>query len=287
MSTKIYTGFYLDVPITRVLPVLKDIKAQMEPQTKARARDAMCSRLAALCVNVLNGEKKTPRLPNACSKAVAEHLEHLLDRKDFLSWAASYVEVCAEASENPAFPSDYIADCCIFGEAVLFPYENRTFGIASGPFAFTGAFLAMPQVHDFCYWNSCDKLPDVSGTDWEARGNIWHDLIPSFYAKDDGLTYTLFTAQRFSFEAPETKDVDAWLVKNRSNLISQRAGFLLHRKLSETTPQGELSDTNYFLKLNELAAKEIRSKPNLASWALFKASAEVPATYGGIVKIIS
>ena len=288
MSIKIYTGFYLDTPVERAVPVLKDIKTALEPTMKERAENAMCSRLAALCLDHLSGKLEKSMHPASCPKGDGEYLKHLFcDEKRFLDWAAKLVDTWAKVSESPISPAtDYSEDCCVLSKVVLFPHEKRTYGIACGPFGFTDAFQKLPQIHDFCYWNTTDRPANVSGVDWAERGRIWNDLLPSFWTEDDGLSYTLFTARRFDFTAPTVKAMDTWLAKNRPHLISRRAGFLLREELSKTTPQGELSDISYVLKLNDLALKVVRGKTSRSTWALGKAEKEVPSSYEDILTLL-
>lgn len=288
MSTKIYTGFFLDTPIDAALPILKDIKATLEPAMKTRAEDAMCERLATLFLKVLAGKSTEPTLPLSCSQKKKDYLAKLLwGKENALTWAAQLVNIWASVSENPDTPpEDYAEDCCVLGKVVLYPHEKKTYGIAFGADDFCQLFLKQPHVHKFCYWNNSDKLPGLSDEEWETRGNIWHDLISSFWAEDDGLTYTLFTAKRFLFDAPEVKNVDAWLTQNRARLIFRRADTLLREKLSESIPQQDLSDIDYFLKLHGLAMKEIQDKTNLSTWAIARATEEVPFTYDGILTLL-
>lgn len=90
-------------------------------------------------------------LPASCSKSDEEYLEYLFcTEKRFLGWAAKLVDVWANVSESPRSPAtDYSEDCCVLGKVILFPCEKRTYGISRGPFAFTNAFEALPQAHDF------------------------------------------------------------------------------------------------------------------------------------------
>lgn len=289
MSIKIYTGFYLDTPIEEVVPVLKGFKAALEPVMKERAKSAMCNQLATLCLSRLNGESDKSMLPASCSKSDEEYLKYLFcTEKRFLGWAAKLVDVWANVSESPLSPAtDYSEDCCVLGKVILFPCEKRTYGISRGPFGFTNAFEALPQVHDFCYWNNTDKPPAVSDADWAAREQIWNNLLPSFWSEDDGLSYTLFTARRFDFIAPEAEAMDAWLAENRTHLTAQRMGFLLREKISEATPQGELSGISYILKLHDLALMEARHKTSRSAWASSKAEKEVPASYDDILALLS
>ena len=75
MSTKIYNGFYLDVPVEKAIPILKDIKTTMEPMMTQRAKDAMCSQLAELCLDALEGKPVKPALPEFCLEARKDYLE--------------------------------------------------------------------------------------------------------------------------------------------------------------------------------------------------------------------
>lgn len=287
MSTKIYNGFYLDVPIEKAIPILKDIKTTMEPMMTQRAKDAMCSQLAELCFDALEGKPVKPAPPEFCLEARKDYLESLLQEKQLLNWAACFVEMKAEEAEHPSSVLKYDEDCCVLGKVVLFPCGKRTYGIAYGTDDFCKAFLEMPQVHEFAFWNNADKPADVSDEEWMDRGNIWEELLPSFWAADDGFTYTLFNAQRLPFDPLAAEDMDAWLKKNRAGLVSRRAKFLLREKLAESTPQGEMNALSYALHLDKLARQEIKEKTNLSAWAISKVAEEIPLDYSGVLRLLS
>lgn len=48
-------------------------------------------------------------------------------------------------------------------------------------------FHALEGMEDFSYWDNCDQPDGLSDKQWDARGRLWNDLVPSHDFMTDGM----------------------------------------------------------------------------------------------------
>ena len=73
---------------------------------------------------------------------------------------------------------------------VLFPYENKVYGIYFSDYEEDDFNLLSEMVEDYHYQDQCDKPEHIPDEEWEHRRKTWDELIGYDAISDRGFSYT-------------------------------------------------------------------------------------------------
>lgn len=154
MSTKLYTGFKLK---THSLDAAVGILDSLKPKLKDIRREAtlrwLANRATTLVDRLALSDSKLD--PNTSPFSAA--LEELRKRQ---------FKVRASKHRDPEVDFSF--------EVVLFKHPNGIFGLYfAEQEALTTAFLSLPEVEDFSYWDNTDQPERISEEEWASRKATW------------------------------------------------------------------------------------------------------------------
>lgn len=285
MSTKIYTGFKLPMPMDeKALAFLQACRKQLLPVVMKKVQTSEVDLLLAAASRAkIEGKdfetimsEMVPAWNPRARKAIIKEFS-----KSPVSWAREVARLRTQASESPVLSEPERSRIFNLKSGLhLLPYKGETYGIAWGPDDITSAFLTLPGVMDFAYWNNTDPPENISDEEWDARGRIWDIVIPGICA--DGLLFKLFDSDMDPcFPGISVPQVEQYLKDNHDALVTGWANCIVREELQQENIPSDSAAGESFNAWSLMcdAMDEIRKKTPRGQKALVEAKKLLPTTW--------
>jgi len=285
MSTKIYTGFKLPMPMDAdALAFLQNCRKQLLPVVMKKVQTSEVDLLlAAACRAKIEGKdfetvmnEMVPAWNPRVRKAIIKEFS-----ESPISWAREVARLRTQASESPVLPGPERSQIFNLKSGLhLLPYKGEAYGIAWGPDDITSAFLALPGIMDYAYWNNTDPPENISDEEWDARGKIWDIIIPGICA--DGFLFKLFDSDMDPcFPGISVPQVELYLKDNHDALVKRWANCIVCEELQHENIPSDAAEGDTFGAWSLMcdAMDEIRKKTTRGQKAIEEAEGLVPTTW--------
>jgi hypothetical protein len=216
MSTTIYNGYKLPdgVDLSNVIQWARPVRQQLTQQANLLlyrdiARRA-CAMLDGYALVAMGLKEYDPS-----------------GRHDGDLWLSAEIEQAQYRKKSLAeeYPSLTDTDTHL----VVFPHESGLYAMLyAGNRELEEGFNAVDGVVDFSYWNNSDTPEDIEQDQWDKRGKLWDDLMPSGVPSQDGLVVDLVSGKHMApYLAREAKkDLGLWPnMEMRMKALAGRAGY--------------------------------------------------------------
>lgn len=175
MSTKIYDGIqikYMD--IVSLNKFMREVSKTLKPIAKKEFRKSVARFLECCLVYVNTGHKLY------FSQINYKELDELEDKS--LDGIKNYVEKKSldmmKTNEVTDTWDKYCAEFDLKSEVWIFPIENKTLGMTFiKNKAIYDAFMALPEVSEYAYWNNVDQPENLSEEEWDLRERDWNEAL--------------------------------------------------------------------------------------------------------------
>lgn len=262
MSEKIYDAFFLDMPIGKVIPFLKECVKRLTPDVTNKLIAGMSDMLylVALAESIQLrpvSEVMSEHIPYTMKRGNANSVISYMGRDPLFAayllssaWADHNEFVLGRFDVNPKFN--------ISLGVTLFPSRGKTYGMAFGDSDLVASLLQQPELHDYSYWDNVNRPKEISRQAWTARKRIWNKVCPSGVPRAEGLEYKMFPTLRLMYPMLKPENMDSYILSHRQEYVDR----LVHEKLVEIIiadqeiPEGGLTVSCY-LDISKKAHKEI------------------------------
>ena len=237
MSTKIYHGYRAgtDGTLADALQLVSKLRSAVEAEHRQLVLGAAASMLTAARDAAVLGD---------------EIVSIELDDRSFTP--GSLIEIGLYLDSLCQSPQRHLLDfgCKASLHVDLEESPGRVFLMGFfGPEAYDLAFLSVPNVREYRYWDNVDRPENVSEDDWRRRGEVWERVLgPSWTPSKTGLVAEL-VEETASLQILLRPDVwpelvanapskeDRALVAARRRVLPGNTGLAdLHRRVAELVP---------------------------------------------------
>ena len=250
MSVKIYNGYSMDVPLVDAFLQIRKMRDSFckSDEFLSCASNAEIKKLLPVIAELLcskdiekdenvwfqNAVRAVVPLESELGKSLPERLGLNDFRRTPIVWALRLSEALCAGNEKTRFTFEYDREVSLDMKIVLFPHPrdaDKTLLLFYGGEAsveqnsdktIRDDFVEMSGMKEYNFWNCTDGPDDIPENEWRERGDIWDEAIPSFVPNKDGLTYTIFSADRDRLIPMSIEYVEKRYVENREKSISRK-----------------------------------------------------------------
>lgn len=248
MSTKIFDAFKLSLPLVDALAFLKGASAELRPAIIARLRQAEGQHLLATGAQLIF-RPETPLETIIRRYKLTENEQNSLGTHVFISkphsWARLYVKALATAGSRADTWLDVPSDCRTELKATVFPSNGYTIGMVVGPTELTNAFLKLPGVENYEYWDHTDPPDNIPYEAWQRRGEEWDSVLPSSIPAKDGFCFQLYSHASDIIPGITPEQFSAFYLENHEAKSEQLALEFLEEEITSQRP-GQPTMTGFF-----------------------------------------
>lgn len=293
MSTRIYTGFKLPVPIEQAIPYLKECKQKLLPFVQESFREGQKKTIVELAARIKIDEDPNEiifesMIPDLSLPNTKKFLRETINKP--LLWAHDLGRVWEEQAEFCKARTDINYDFYFHLNLCLYPYEGETYGVAFGADKIIEKFQALPEVMDFHYQNQTDKPDEISEEEWEHRGKVWDDILGYTRFSENAFQYCLFGADDLGIQYIGKQDVTQYLNDHRDVWIQKYLRNQITLMIMEEVPvdqQPKDRCTTWYLDSNQKAIEEIKNGSDRVTETKKRLEEQFPRTYEDCFHIIA
>lgn len=290
MSTKIYTGFKLPVPIDRAIPYLKECKQKLSPFVQEIFREGQVKTVVELAARIEIDQDPNEVLFNSMIPQIfprtREYLQQTINKP--LLWAHDLGMAWEEQAEFCKARTDINYDFYFHLNLCLYPYDGETYGVAFGADKVIEKFLDLPEVSDFHYQNQTDKPDEISEEEWKYRGKVWDDILGYTRFSENAFQYCLFCADDLEIQYIGKQDVTQHLNEHRDEWLQRYLRNQITLMIMEEVPVDQRPrEVSWYVDAHQKACEEIKNGSDRVTAVRKDLEATFPHTYEDCFHIIA
>ena len=207
MSTKNYTGIQIKhMDIIELNKYIMEVRKQLKPIARKEFCKAFAKVVEELVVYIQTGIQLADNV---------DEYEFTNKTPDgVVDYANKIVNKIIKNNKSAVTIMEHKSDFNFDVKICVFPIYRKLLGMYFiDNEALREAFLALPEISDYSYWNNVDRPEDISEAAWRRRGANWDIALPGIGIPSEcGFQYEIiqsdFHASRYMYSA---KDVIPYL----------------------------------------------------------------------------